>query len=339
MILEKIQTSIGTVPQVPTQLTFKDKLGTWKALWGINRMNYKVNPGIYAVGSPDNASPVLVTANYKMTFDLLRQELTGLNAWILVLDTKGINVWCAAAKDTFSTKELLNRITETNLSQLISHKTLIVPQLGAVGISAHEVTKSSGFKVVYGPVRAKDVKKFIESGMVATKEMRTVKFTMYDRFILTPIEFFLAGALKPSLIVFSVLFLLNLLGIVSFGPIDFCAYIGTVVTGCFLTPVLLPWIPGRAFAWKGWLLGFIWTVAVIAIGKWSNISHYNWLRELGYLFILPSVSAFFAMNFTGASTYTSFSGVIKEMKIAVPAIILTIVSGIILVLVSSFIKL
>ena len=64
--------------------------------WSIGRNNYKIEPGIYALGSPDKNSEVLVTANYKLSFDTLRKNLTGLNVWILVLDTKGINVWCAA---------------------------------------------------------------------------------------------------------------------------------------------------------------------------------------------------------------------------------------------------
>ncbi|HEX9062187.1 MAG TPA: mercury methylation corrinoid protein HgcA, partial [Clostridia bacterium] len=186
-VIDEINTSAGNVPKVSTQLTFRDTLGSWKARWGINRMNYKISPGLYAVGSPEKDSHVLVTANYKLTFDSLRKELDGLNVWILVLDTKGINVWCAAGKGTFGTKELLNRIFKTNLSQVVSSRNLILPQLGAPGVSAHEVAKQSGFKVIYGPVRSKDIKAFINSGMNATKEMRTVKFGMYDRLILTPI--------------------------------------------------------------------------------------------------------------------------------------------------------
>ena len=69
-------------------------------------MNYKVDPGLYALGAPDADSPVLVSANFKMSFDLLREALPGRNAWILVLDTDGINVWCAAGKGTFGTEEL-----------------------------------------------------------------------------------------------------------------------------------------------------------------------------------------------------------------------------------------
>ncbi len=318
-----------------SQLTFKDIVGSWKARWGINRMNFKVEPGLYSVGNPDRNAPVMVTANYKMSFDSLRKELKGLDAWILVLDTKGINVWCAAGKGTFGTTEMLNRISIVQLEKVVAHKTIILPQLGASGISAHEVLKISGFKVLYGPVKAKDLKEFISSGMKVTAEMRTVRFSVYDRLVLTPLE--LVSTFKVSLIIFGILFLLNLLGLGPFGLIDFYAYTGSVIAGCVLTPVLLPWIPGRAFAWKGWLVGLIWAVIVNLLNGWPTSSQYSVLRALGYLLILPSISAFFAMNFTGSSTYTSFSGVLKEMRIAVPAIISSIVLGIVLLLVNSFI--
>ena len=324
--------------QTSADLTFRDKLGTWKARWGINRMNFKVEPGLYSVGKPDSNSPVLVSANYQMSFDSLRKELKGVEAWILVLDTKGINVWCAAGKGTFGTQELLDRMAIVQLEKVVSHKTVIVPQLSAPGISAHVVAKYSGFKVVYGPVRAKDLKEFFKLGMKATKEMRTVKFTAYDRLVLTPIE--LVGTFKVSLMIFGVLFLLNLLGLGPFGIVDFYAYMGAIIVGCVLTPVLLPWIPGRAFAWKGWLLGFFWAVIVNILNGWNvwtAVPHYSFLRALGYIFILSSVSAFLAMNFTGSSTYTSFSGVLKEMRKAVPVIIISISLGIILILVNSFI--
>lgn len=318
-----------------TQLTIQDIIGSWKARWGINRMNFKVEPGLYSVGNPDSSSPVLVSANYKMSFDSLRKELTELDVWILVLDTKGINVWCAAGKGTFGTSELLNRIAVVQLEKVVSHRTLILPQLGAPGVRAHEVLKNSGFKVLYGPVEAKNIKEFIHSGMKATAQMRTVKSSAYDRLVLTPVE--LVGTFKISLMIFGVLFLLNLIGVGPFGLVDFYAYVGAVIVGCIVTPVLLPWIPGRAFAWKGWFVGFIWTVVVNILNGWPDAPQYSLLRALGYLLILPSVSAFFAMNFTGCSTFTSFSGVLKEMKIAVPAIAISIVLGIILILINSFI--
>lgn len=326
----------ATVAEVSTCLTRKDILGTWKVRWGINRMNYKVDPGLYYVGQPDTDSPVLVTANYKLSFDALRKELSGISAWILVLDTKGVNVWCAAGKGTFGTEELLKRLEITELSKRITHKTLILPQLGASGVSAHEVMKRSGFKVVYGPVRAEDVPEFLENGMRADKEMRTVHFNFSDRAVLTPVE--IVGALKPSLIIFGVMFLLNQIGISRFTGTDLYAYFGAVIVGCVITPMLLPWIPARAFSMKGWLLGLLWTIGVIALNHGFNSMDYGLLTAISYLLVLPSVSAFYAMNFTGCSTFTSFSGVIKEMKISIPLIAVSIGVGVILLITGSLLS-
>ncbi|WP_368488850.1 mercury methylation corrinoid protein HgcA [Clostridium sp. BJN0013] len=334
-IIGEISTSQGCIPRISTKLAFTDTLGTWKVRFGINRMNYKINPGLYAVGTPDDTAPVLVTANYKLTFDTLRKELGGLNAWIVVLDTKGINVWCAAGKGTFGTKELVSRISKVRLSQIVSHKTLVLPQLGAPGISAHEVTKKSGFKVVYGPVRAEDIKKFLEAEMKATEEMREVRFNIIDRVVLTPVEF--VSTFKIAMLVFGVMFLINLFAVNPFGVIDFYAFIGALLVGCVITPVLLPWIPVRAFAAKGWIMGLIWAVTVNILNGWSAIPEYGVLKTVAYLLILPSIASYYAMNFTGSSTYTSFSGVIKEMKIAVPAIAVSIGLGVGLLLINSLI--
>jgi len=327
----EIDTPKGYVPVVSTNLHFKDTLGAWKVRWGLGRMNYKISPGLYAVGKPDHTSPVLVSANFKLTFDALRKELSGLDCWILILDTKGINVWCAAGKGTFGTDELVGRISKTGLSGIVSHRKLVLPQLGAPGVSAYEVTRQTGFSVVYGPVRAKDIKAFLDSGFKATEEMRTVKFTMWDRLVLTPVE--LVSVARSSLVVFGVLFLLNLFATKPFGLADFIAYSGAVVTGTVITPLLLPLIPGRAFSWKGWLLGLLWTLGFTWFNGWFAPGFL--LLAIGYLLVLPSLSAYLAMNFTGSSTYTSFSGVIKEMKIAVPLMALSAAAGIVLLLINS----
>lgn len=316
--------------EVSATLSPKDIFGTWKARWGINRMNYKVDPGLYSIGRPDSDSPVLVTANYKMSFDALRKELSGISAWILVLDTKGVNVWCAAGKGTFGTEELLKRIELTALSEVINHKTLILPQLGAVGVSAHEIMKRSGFQVVYGPVRAEDIPEFLKNGMKTDREMRTVRFNFTDRAVLAPVE--LVNAIKPTLILFGIMFLLNQTGISQFTGMDLFAYFGAVIVGCVLTPMLLPWVPVRAFSLKGWILGLIWSVGVLFLNGGFKELSYGILTASAYLLILPSISALYAMNFTGSSTFTSFSGVIKEMKIAIPLIAVSVGLGVILLL-------
>jgi len=255
-----------------------------------------------------------------------------------VIDTKGINVWCAAGKGTFGTDEIAERINLVRLPRIVSHRTIILPQLGAPGVAAHEVTRRTGFKVVYGPVRADELPSFIKTGMKASPDMRQVKFTLKDRLVLIPIE--LVASIKPLLLILAALLLLN---VIKPGPLyiskvitgtlaGFLPYLGATIIGCIMVPILLPWIPGRAFALKGWLLGIIWAVFVNGFTGWPEITENNWRLILANLLILPAISAFLALNFTGSTTYTSLSGVKKEMQIALPAIIISSSLGVIFVL-------
>ena len=305
------------VKTVSTTLTLKDHLGAWKTRWGIGRMDYKVEPGLYAVGEPDNDSLVFVSANYKLTFDTLRQNLAGMDCWLLILDTNGVNVWCAAGKGTFGTDELVRRIESSELSKYVAHKKLVLPQLGATGVSAHEVSSRSGFAVNYGPVRASDIKAYINAGFKATKEMRTVKFNLWDRVVLIPME--LIPALKIALPVLGVVLLANQFAARPFDKTDVAAGVGAITAGSVLVPALLPYIPGRAFAWKGWLLGLGCTAGILGVtGKFKKG---NRLLSAGSLLLFPALSSYLAMNFTGSSTYTSPSGVNREMKKSLPFIV------------------
>ena len=112
-----------------------------------------------------------------------------MHAWILVLDTKGVNVWCAAGKGTFGTKELVHQIKAYEIDKIISHKNIIVPQLGATGVAAHEVKSITGFHVIYGPVLAKDINAFVLAGLKATSGMRKIKFPLKERIKLIPVDF------------------------------------------------------------------------------------------------------------------------------------------------------
>jgi hypothetical protein len=308
------------VPQVATRLARGDVLGRWQMRWGLGRMRYRITPGLYAVGCPGVESPVLVTANYKLTFDSLRRELTGIDAWILVLETYGINVWCAAGKGTFGTAEVIRRIQAVGLARVVGHRTLILPQLGAPGVAAHEVRRESGFKVVYGPVRAADLTAFLFAGMTASEAMRRVTFTTVERLVLTPVE--LTGMLKPIGWAVLALLLLAAVGPQLFHPAAaFSRGIAAIATGlagvlagAVLTPVLLPWLPGRAFALKGAVAGAVIALLALLLG-WSR--HDFW-SGAALLLALPAVASWCAMSFTGSTTFTSPSGVEKEMRRAIP---------------------
>ena len=314
--VEHSQSNSG-ITKVSTSLTIADILGAWKVRWGIGRMDYTITPGLYSVGKPNSSSPVLVSCNYKLTFDILRKNLSGLDCWLLILDTKGVNVWCAAGKGTFGTDELVHRIESAGLSDVVSHRKLILPQLGAPGVNSNEVVKRTGFSVTFGPIRADDIQMYIADGCQATKEMRRVNFTFTDRFVLTPME--LVQSVKMTLPILGGILISNQFAKRPFGKGDIAACAGAILTGSVITPILLPYIPGKAFAWKGWLSGLIGTAGILGAAK--GFKKGNGAMAAGQLLLLPALSSFIAMNFTGSSTYTSPSGVKKEMKTALPFII------------------
>jgi acetyl-CoA decarbonylase/synthase complex subunit gamma len=295
---------------------------------GFGRMSYGMTPGLYAMGEPTAESSVLVTANYKLTVDVLRRELGGRDLWILVLDTANVNVWCAAGKGTFGTEEVVRRIEATRLSERVTRRRLILPQLGAPGVAAHEVKKRSGFDVVYGPVRAADLPAFLDSGEQATLEMRHVTFPLLDRLVLTPVE------LQHSFFPVFLLALLVLLapaiwhglpdGVGEFGLRGLLATLIGWLGGCVLGPALLPWLPGRAFWVKGIWLGVALALVLALVGVAKGT-----IPALGGVLWLGGGVSFLLMNFTGCTTFTSLSGAKTELR-ALPGQIAGVVIGLVL---------
>lgn len=331
-IIEWIDTKIGKIPRVSSDLSIIDKIESFKKRLGIKRLNYKVDPGVYAIGNPDKESYVFVSANYKLSFDILRRELKGLNAWILVIDTKGVNVWCAAGKGTFGTEEIVNRIKLARLKNIVNHRKLIIPQLSAPGVAAHKVKQLSGFSVIYGPIRAADINAFLNAGMKATPQMRQVKFTLYDRFVLVPMELIIG----VKYLIFSIVVFFLLAGVSKAGySVDMAANIGlrstinlllAYIAGAVAGPILLPWLPGRSFSFKGSVSGILLFIILFV----NNFTGNNSIEIIAWLLLIPAISSFILMNFTGASTYTSLSGVQKEMKIAIPLQAISAIAGLIL---------
>jgi acetyl-CoA decarbonylase/synthase complex subunit gamma len=186
------------------------------------------------------------------------------------------------------------------------------------------VKSLSGFKVEYGPIRADDLPAFLDNGMTATREMRTKTFTLWERVELIPVE--LVDAVKYAALIALGFLLVGGLGgtnsywsnVMEHGVRAVTALFSAVLAGAVLTPLLLPWLPGRAFASKGIVAGVLVSALLLTIGGLSLTGWPDRLESIGWLFLITSLSAYLAMNFTGASTYTSLSGVKREMRWAVP---------------------
>jgi hypothetical protein len=316
-----VESRSGPVRRVSTKLTPHDRHGAWRVRWGMRRDDYRVEPGLYAAGSPDADAAVLVTANYKLTFDRLRAAINGLNAWLLVVDTRGINVWCAAGKGTFSAAEVNRMVEQTGLAEVVNHHRLVLPQLSGPGVAAHEVKKGSGFRAVFGPLRAADLPAFLADGMTATPQMRAVTFDLNERLALAPVE--LSVAVRPwALALYAGILGASALGrgrpslrraAAHGGPIIGLAWL-SLLGGGLVTPALLPWLPGRAFAAKGGTVGTALAAGAVLVLR----PRLSGAAAAGVLAGVPAATSYLAMNFTGSTPYTSPSGVQREMRHALP---------------------
>lgn len=296
-----------------SEISAKNRWDHFLARWGVNRMGHIVSPGLYRLGNPDRDSPVFASANYTLSFDALRSALAKRDAWILVLDTKGINVWCAAGKGTFGTGELIRRIAVTGLADVVAHRRIILPELGAPGISAHEVARYSGFSVEYGPVRAADLPAYLAT-RTATKEMRTVRFDLFDRLVLCPMELVHFGLY--GIVAAIALFFLA-------GPVAALAAITAVLAGTVLFPALLPVLPSQDFSLKGFVLGAIVAIPFAAVftGAPGLAGIAQLIAALVPFLLIPPVVAYLGLNFTGSTTFTSRTGVKKEIFRYIPAMV------------------
>ena len=321
----------AAIQVVTGEITLANRWDHFLARWGIDRGGHRVEPGLYALGNPTPDSPVFVTANYTLSFDALRSALAGVDGYILVLDTKGVNVWCAAGKGTFGTDELVHRIEAVALHDVVSHRVLILPQLGAPGIVAHEVKKQSRFKVEYGPVRAVDLPAYLETRQTRP-QMRQVDFPLADRVVLIPVE--LVHVLRPTLLAALAVFFVA-------GLEASLAAVAAVLAGTVLFPILLPWLPTRDFSAKGFILGGVVALPFAWLAFTGNPDTAWWLRAGGALALLlplPPVTAFLALNFTGSTTFTSRSGVRREMSTYIPIMAWLFGIGVVLTIVLALIR-
>ncbi len=308
-----------------SEITLKNKVDHFLARLGYRRGEHRVEPGLYALGNPGKESPVFVTANYTLSFDALRSALKGIDGYLLVLDTFGINVWCAAGKGTFGTEELVHRIEAVGLEDVVSHRKIILPQLGAPGVRAPEVAKRTGFRVEYGPIKATDLPAYLNTGKV-TQEMRRVRFPAMDRIVLIPVE--LVAILLP-------LAVLTVVAFIGLGWLSALAVLISALAGTVLFPVLLPYLPTKDYSTKGLLLGILaalpfaaYQMMTLPSGEWQTYA-----SVLMFLLVMPPTTAYLALNFTGSTPYPSRTGVRKEIFTYIPVMAVMFVPGILLAIV------
>ncbi len=156
---------------------------------------HKSKTGCIRIGNPDKDSPVFLTCNYRLTVEKVKRTLKGMDAYLLIANSRGINVWCAATGGLFTNHDVISVLKTSGIEDLVEHSTVILPQLAAAGIEARAVQRKTGWRVVWGPVYAKDIPLFMENAPAKTPEMREVAFPLPQR-----IEMAVAWAFPVSIL-------------------------------------------------------------------------------------------------------------------------------------------
>lgn len=148
----------------------------------LHRYNpFRAEVGLERIGCPTPDSPVFVSGNYETTVWQIREFLAPFDCWLLVCDSAGINVWCAAGVGDFNENKIVDAVISTKLSEQIRHRTLILPALAAVGVDCEKLRKETGFRVIWGPVHGRDLPEYIRAGLKRTPEMKLAVFPLRDR--------------------------------------------------------------------------------------------------------------------------------------------------------------
>jgi NAD-dependent dihydropyrimidine dehydrogenase PreA subunit len=147
----------------------------------LRMLPWPTEPGLRAVGNPGDLSPVLLTCNYDLTVRRVVRALDGVDAWLVVAPSQGINVWCAASGGHLGTHQVVTALKTSGVAEQVRHRRAILPQLAATGVRAQDVSRRCGWRVHFGPVNARDLPRYLAGGREKTEDMRRVRFGMRER--------------------------------------------------------------------------------------------------------------------------------------------------------------
>ncbi|MFO7796210.1 MAG: methyltransferase domain-containing protein [Promethearchaeati archaeon] len=290
-------------PEKPKIKGFSSQLKIWRCLLTGQVDNISVEPGLYKSGDPDAKSPIIATANYVYTFIKVMRDLEDIDAWVLSLDSNGINVWCAARGNDFGNTQLVEAVEATVLRQFTENRTIILPQLSAGGVSKPnlpEMSEKFPFKVKYGPVWSKYLKEYLtKRPNKKPQKMKRARFTLQHRIS--------AGITHTTFLMRKVFFFPLLTLFISFLALDIINVINkTWMVGDLLIWILFPNLIltllyplsqfTRNFIVKSLFFGIINTIFLGII---------TWFLRLSLLYIFLNLFFFLWIGFF---TTMSFSG-------------------------------
>jgi len=259
----------------------------WATFFRILPPYPKIEPGLYAVGRPDPDSTVLVTGNFDLTVRRLVQAIDErVNAWVLVVDSAGINVWCAAGGGFFSADKVTGALRVSELEEIVHHRDLVLPQLCANGVDGWRIRRETGWEVHWGPVRAEDLLDYLAAGRDKTDAMRWVRFPLKDRLEMVTVTLGFYG-------------LIILIPVAFFWRELFWSVFFSLVGLSYFYAVIHPWLPGRDGLMKSLPMALIALAGlVLYIVLWDPLP---WPQVFNWSLGLIGLSVFTAAELQGMS--------------------------------------
>lgn len=142
----------------------------------IRMLPLRTRTGVIRIGDPGRDSPVIVTGNYHLTVKRVRKALEEVDAYLLVANSRGVNVWCAATGGMFTHHDVISVLKTSGIEKMVDHREVILPQLAATGIERKIIRRKTGWKPVWGPVEARDIPPFLKARTGLTGPMGQVTF-------------------------------------------------------------------------------------------------------------------------------------------------------------------
>jgi len=159
--------------------------------------------GLYKIGYPTKQSQVFVTVNYELTIRRVVQALRGKDCWLLVCDSRGINSWCSSLANHFGTEDIIEAIKLTHLTDYVSHRKLIIPQLCAANISIETIKRETAFNSQFGPLDISNIDVYLKGS--DGQDFRSATFGLKSR-----LEMALGS---PIMLLILLIFIYNFIGL------------------------------------------------------------------------------------------------------------------------------
>ncbi|MFQ5351885.1 MAG: hypothetical protein ACE5D3_02290 [Candidatus Binatia bacterium] len=269
------------------------------------KRTYVVEPGLYYTGdSYDPAAPLLVTCNYRLTVFLLLRRLRAHPVRLLVVDTDGINVWCAAGKGVFGNQSILAQLDRYDRALLTEEKwlTLLLPKFAMAGVDLRGLRRER-VRPIIGPLYAKDLPAYLDNPPFRDRSDERVVFGLQMR----------GFSWLPG---FKQMFGWSLLLVMVFMAAHWLwgssVPVGLFAISLFIAtayPFLFPYLPGDGFAPKGLFLGAA-TVAGLVLAATLGLFPATSLPA-SVLFALAT-ALLFGLSYTGNSAVSNYTKVRKE---------------------------